>query len=203
MFVLLKIRKKPSVKLNSVKYISHNAIKNELLNQIDKMPEGLKQFTQGKLMLKSNDEPTQEIHNYFVQANKNPDNLKIAERIEVLEFLVTSKFSTKENIISNYKTILELEPDNTEYMQMYADYLMDVEMYEESLIIWKKVLVLEPKNLIASIRLADCYTHVEVYEEALEIISKALLVQNLNPQLHEKKATLLFKLGKTVRKSKV
>jgi len=177
------------------KFVSNN-LKNEMNIQFQRMPEGLKEFTQAKMMLQKGDEPTQEMHNLFSQANKNPENLLLAQRVEVLEYLISSKFSTKENIKSCYKTILELEPDNTEYLSMYAEYLMDIESLEESVKIWKHVLTLEPKNLIASIRLADCYIQLESYKEAEELLSRALLVQNLNPQLHEKKATLLFKLGK-------
>jgi tetratricopeptide (TPR) repeat protein len=194
MFVLLKLKKRPPTFI-SAKFISKNA-KNEIDIQLQKMPEGLKEFNQAKLMLMKGVEPTEEMHKLFVHANKNPDHLLIAQRIEALEFLVNSKFSTKENIISNYKTMLELDPDNTEYLSMYAEYLMDIEDFEESTKIWRNVLTLEPKNLIASVRLADCYIHLEVYEEVEELLSQALMVQHLNPQLHEKKANLLFKLEK-------
>jgi len=192
MFYLLKKR---STFCQHAKFVSKN-LKNEMDIQFERMPEGLKEFTQAKMMLHKGIEPTQEMHNLFVKANKNPENLLIAQRVEALEYLISSKFSTKENVKSSYKTILELEPDNTEYLSMYAEYLMDIESIEESTKIWKNVLNLEPKNLIASIRLADCYIQLENYKQAEELLSQALLVQNLNPQLHEKKATLLFNLEK-------
>jgi len=195
MFPLLKLKKKIPTFHHHAKYVS-KSLNNEIDFQLQKMPEGLKEFTQAKMMLQKGAEPTQEMHNLFVQANKNPENLLLSQRVEALEYLIASQFSTKESIKSNYKTMLELEPDNTEYLSMYAEYLMDNDLVDESVKIWKNVLTLEPKNLIAAIRLADCYMQLEVYEEAEELLTGALLVQNLNPQLHEKKATLLFKLEK-------
>jgi tetratricopeptide (TPR) repeat protein len=92
---------------------------------------------------------------------------------------------SNEQVLAMFKTQIEKDPNNPELLSRYADFLSDIERYDEAVDAYKKVLAVQPNNINAQTFLGTALWNLGKKDEAVSLYEKSLKADpNHDPTLY-------------------
>ena len=81
---------------------------------------------------------------------------------------------SNDQVLAMFKKQLEQNPNDAELLSRYADFLSDIERYQEAADAYKKVLAIEPQNINAQTFLGTALWNLGQKSEAVQLYEKSL-----------------------------
>lgn len=93
--------------------------------------------------------------------------------------------------IEDLEAAMELEPDNVDWLEEYASFCIQHQLYEAAIEGWGAVLVVSPESLQARIGRAMSFTFMEKFDRALQEHQAAIQLEPKNPVLYNNRGYTL------------